>query len=51
VAEGVETPEVAAALTAMGCDAAQGWWVSRPLDPAAATRWLASNQPVGTAGS
>jgi EAL domain-containing protein (putative c-di-GMP-specific phosphodiesterase class I) len=51
VAEGVETPEVAAALTAMGCDAAQGWWFSRPLDPAAATRWLASNQPVGTAGS
>jgi diguanylate cyclase (GGDEF)-like protein len=51
VAEGVETPEVAAALTAMGCDAAQGWWFSRPLDPAAATRWLASNQPVRTAGS
>jgi diguanylate cyclase (GGDEF)-like protein len=50
VAEGVETPEVAAALTAMGCDAAQGWWFSRPLDPAAATRWLASNQPVGLAG-
>ena len=51
VAEGVETPEVAATLTAMGCDAAQGWWFSRPLDPAAATRWLARNQPVGTAGS
>jgi aspartyl/glutamyl-tRNA(Asn/Gln) amidotransferase C subunit len=46
VAEGVETPEVAAALTAMGCDAAQGWCFSRPLDPAAATRWLTSNRVV-----
>lgn len=46
VAEGVETPEVAAALTAMGCDAAQGWCFSRPLDPAAATRWLARNREV-----
>jgi len=50
VAEGVETAEVAAALTAMGCDAAQGWCFSRPLDPGAATRWLASHLPV-TAGA
>jgi len=46
VAEGVETPEVAAALTAMGCDAAQGWCFSRPLDPAAASQWLASHLPA-----
>ncbi len=45
VAEGVETAEVAAALTAMGCDAAQGWCFSRPLEPAAASRWLASHLP------
>jgi EAL domain-containing protein (putative c-di-GMP-specific phosphodiesterase class I) len=44
VAEGVETAEAAAALTAMGCDAAQGWCFSRPLDPVAATTWLASRQ-------
>jgi diguanylate cyclase (GGDEF)-like protein len=49
VAEGVETAEVAAALAAMGCDAAQGWCFSRPLDPAAATRWLASHRPVAAA--
>jgi diguanylate cyclase (GGDEF)-like protein len=46
VAEGVETPEVAAALTAMGCDAAQGWCFSRPLQPAAARQWLASHLPA-----
>jgi diguanylate cyclase (GGDEF)-like protein len=46
VAEGVETTEVAAALTAMGCDAAQGWCFSRPLEPAAASQWLASHLPA-----
>ncbi len=50
VAEGVETAEVAAALTAMGCDAAQGWCFSRPLEPGAATQWLASHQPAGPGG-
>lgn len=50
VAEGVETAEVAAALTAMGCDAAQGWCFSRPLDPVSATQWLASHQPVAAYG-
>jgi EAL domain-containing protein (putative c-di-GMP-specific phosphodiesterase class I) len=49
VAEGVETAEVATALAAMGCDAAQGWCFSRPLDPEAATRWLAGHEP-GPAG-
>jgi len=41
VAEGVETGETAAALRAMGCDAAQGWHFARPLPPAAASQWLA----------
>ncbi len=41
VAEGVESPQVAAALREMGCDAAQGWQFSRPLNAAAATAWLA----------
>ncbi len=46
VAEGVETAEVAAALAAMGCDAAQGWCFSRPLEPAAARQWLANHLPA-----
>jgi diguanylate cyclase (GGDEF)-like protein len=40
VAEGVESAQVAAALQAMGCDAAQGWYFGRPLSPALATTWL-----------
>jgi diguanylate cyclase (GGDEF)-like protein len=33
-------------LTAMGCDAAQGRCFSRPLEPAAASQWLASHLPA-----
>jgi diguanylate cyclase (GGDEF)-like protein len=40
VAEGVESAEVAAALLAMGCVSAQGWFFSRPLNAASATAWL-----------
>ncbi|HEY2125618.1 MAG TPA: EAL domain-containing protein [Streptosporangiaceae bacterium] len=43
VAEGVETAETAAALLALGCDAAQGHAFSRPLNAAAATAWLADD--------
>jgi hypothetical protein len=50
VAEGVESPQVAAVLQAMGCDAAQGWQFSRPLNAAAATRWLAHRRTVPAAG-
>jgi diguanylate cyclase (GGDEF)-like protein len=41
VAEGVETAAMAAALRDMGCDAAQGWFISGPMDAASATEWLA----------
>jgi diguanylate cyclase len=34
IAEGVERPEQAAALRAMGCAVAQGYLFSRPVDPA-----------------
>jgi diguanylate cyclase (GGDEF)-like protein len=44
VAEGVESAEVAAALIALGCDAAQGWYFDRPMNAAAATAWLAENR-------
>jgi diguanylate cyclase (GGDEF)-like protein len=43
VAEGVESPDAAAALAAIGCDAAQGRYYCGPLDPAAATIWLADH--------
>lgn len=35
IAEGVETAEQAALLEAFGCDEIQGYWYSRPLEPAA----------------
>lgn len=39
VAEGVETLEQAAALRALGCHAAQGFSIARPLDPPAFADW------------
>src|SRR3984885_5843440 len=44
VAEGVESAEVASALAAMGCAAAQGWYFSKPLNAASATAWLAERE-------
>jgi len=49
VAEGVESPQVADILQAMGCDAAQGWQFSRPLNAAGATTWLAHRRTVPVA--
>jgi sensor c-di-GMP phosphodiesterase-like protein len=49
VAKGVESPEAATALRAMGCDMAQGWHFSRPLNVASATAWLTdafAHEPV-----
>jgi diguanylate cyclase (GGDEF)-like protein len=43
VAEGVESADAAGALAAIGCDAAQGRYYGGPLDPAAATTWLADH--------
>jgi EAL domain-containing protein (putative c-di-GMP-specific phosphodiesterase class I) len=40
VAEGVETPEVWATLLRLGCDVAQGYFISRPMAAAAVTPWL-----------
>jgi diguanylate cyclase (GGDEF)-like protein len=47
VAEGVESPEAAAVLRDMGCDAAQGWHFCGPLAADPATGWLAGNRAVG----
>jgi diguanylate cyclase (GGDEF)-like protein len=40
VAEGVEDAPTLQLLTDLGCDIAQGFYLSRPLTPADATRWL-----------
>jgi diguanylate cyclase (GGDEF)-like protein len=40
VAEGVESEQVSDLLSDLGCDAVQGWYVSRPLDADSATAWL-----------
>ena len=40
VAEGVETKDAYDALVAMGCDAAQGYYLSRPLPAADLEQWL-----------
>ena len=41
VAEGVETPEHLAMVTAAGCDLAQGWLLGRPMPPADVPAWVA----------
>jgi diguanylate cyclase (GGDEF)-like protein len=47
IAEGVEEESLLAELRALGCDAAQGYAIGRPLDGQRATRWLESH--TGTA--
>jgi diguanylate cyclase len=41
VGEGVETEEVASALTATGCDVAQGYLYARPMPAKELSDWLA----------
>jgi len=40
VAEGVETAEQAQVLRELGCDEAQGYWISRPMPGADVAAWL-----------
>ncbi|MET0647659.1 MAG: EAL domain-containing protein [Pyrinomonadaceae bacterium] len=44
VAEGVETARQGDLLRGLGCEYAQGYFFSRPLDPDAAARWLADRR-------
>jgi diguanylate cyclase (GGDEF)-like protein len=44
VAEGIETPEVWAQLVRMGCDFAQGYFISRPLATAAVPEWISTHR-------
>jgi diguanylate cyclase (GGDEF)-like protein len=48
VAEGVETEAVATQLAELGCDAAQGYLFSRPLDPEAFVAWMQPKGAVAT---
>ena len=41
VAEGVETPETWDRLTSLGCTAAQGYYLGRPVPGADLLAWLA----------
>ena len=43
VAEGVESEEVWARLKAMGCDSAQGYYMSKPLTPEKFAEWIQSS--------
>ncbi len=40
VAEGIETASLFDLIGSWGCDEAQGYFISRPVDPAALTDWL-----------
>jgi diguanylate cyclase (GGDEF)-like protein len=42
VAEGVETPEVWASLLRLGCDLAQGYFISRPMPASSVPHWARS---------
>ncbi len=43
IAEGVENRETLEKLTALGCDLAQGFYMSRPILPADLERWIAES--------
>jgi EAL domain-containing protein (putative c-di-GMP-specific phosphodiesterase class I) len=45
IAEGVETPEQLASLQALGCDAVQGYFLSRPLELEACQRFFCATHP------
>jgi EAL domain-containing protein (putative c-di-GMP-specific phosphodiesterase class I) len=42
LAEGVETEAAWHRLAAIGCDEAQGYWLSRPVSSEQLTEWLAA---------
>ncbi len=47
VAEGMETADQVVMLQAMDCDKAQGFYFSRPMDPAAASAYITTMQTSG----
>ncbi|MDX6600459.1 MAG: hypothetical protein QOE87_4346, partial [Gaiellales bacterium] len=52
VAEGVEAEATYDQLARLGCDTAQGYWLSRPLPPADLAEWLAGRvKSIGEAAA
>ena len=51
IAEGVETQEQAQCLLDLGCDAIQGYWVSKPLAAEEMTRFLAAFRSLVLVGA
>jgi diguanylate cyclase (GGDEF)-like protein/PAS domain S-box-containing protein len=52
VAEGIESQETYDQLARLGCDTAQGFWLSRPLPPDELAGWLARIvKPIGEAAA
>lgn len=51
IAEGVEDDQTAAALSDMGCNVIQGYWLSRPLPKDALLDWLAKHEQLRVARS
>jgi EAL domain-containing protein (putative c-di-GMP-specific phosphodiesterase class I) len=44
VAEGIETPEVWSTLLRLGCDLAQGYYISRPMPVEAVAGWVGAQR-------
>jgi diguanylate cyclase (GGDEF)-like protein len=51
VADGVETDVACAKLSHLGCDQAQGYFMTRPVPAAELDIWLSRRRPAGTAGT
>jgi EAL domain-containing protein (putative c-di-GMP-specific phosphodiesterase class I) len=45
IAEGVDSGAVMEQLTALGCDALQGFYVASPMSPDRLELWIATNSP------
>jgi PAS domain S-box-containing protein len=50
IAEGIETEDTWARLRALGCDAGQGYLISRPQPAAVLDAWLHAHEPARLAG-
>ena len=48
IAEGVDSEAVMEQLTALGCDALQGFYVASPMSPDRLEHWIAANSPTTT---
>jgi diguanylate cyclase (GGDEF)-like protein/PAS domain S-box-containing protein len=51
IAEGVDSGPVMEQLTALGCDALQGFYVASPMSPDRLEQWIATNSPTAARGT